>query len=110
MCRPTYSRHIDVNIYISKCLLKQVFNVFIFSGCQQASTSGTTPTLAQAFVITHTRKDGSYPTERTKELCVCYSPYLIFISYVCDNLYIGYKHLSSALTFGTTYRREWHSS
>jgi hypothetical protein len=26
MCMPTYFRHIDVNIYISKCLLKHVLN------------------------------------------------------------------------------------
>jgi hypothetical protein len=29
MCKPTYARHIDVNIYISKCLLKQVLMFFL---------------------------------------------------------------------------------
>jgi hypothetical protein len=42
---------------------------------------------AQTYIKSHKKKDGSYPIDIIKEICVCYSPFISCFTYVCDNFF-----------------------
>jgi hypothetical protein len=60
------------------------YNVLFF---WQTVKDGTPPTRAQAYIKTHTKKDGSYPNDIVKERCVCYSSFIYCFTYMCNYLF-----------------------
>jgi hypothetical protein len=54
--------------------------IYVFSW--QAQKSGGTPTRAKFFVKAHKKKDGTYPNEATREICVCKMLFCLLFIYL----------------------------